>query len=88
MRAVAELTGGIIRVFPGEGSKWAADYDLVLFFTGEGDVATLKGLRTSALTIAHQRAIFQCLRELGFTDARWTRHDADGKTTRAIEQKL
>lgn len=77
MRAIAEITGAVLRIHEDDGAEFGEPFEWSCFVVGHEGTAILKGAK-SAPKPAIAIAIRKELRRLGFKAVTWTRYDSTG----------
>ena len=90
MKAILEITGGIIRVFARDTAQHGDPFDFALAFSADETVVTLKALAAgdARLPLCVIQAVRDELRRHGFDRVRWSRRGADGAKLRDFEMDL
>lgn len=90
MKAILEITGGVIRVFGDDDAQHGDPFDFAMAFIADDGAVTLKGLAAGSdrLPVGVIQAVRQELLRHGFRRVRWSRHAADGAKLRDFEVDL
>jgi len=88
VKAHAEITGLLIRLYDDDDSPLVGGYSFCVHVQGDEGVATLKGMVAQGFTKSCQVAIWDCLRSYGFRTVRWSRRSNDGQKIRKYERRL